>query len=73
MYVHGIEPGNCVPEGQNAARAGGRLRWIAPGETIDCGPIVLSLYTEAEAIAGLRARVASLRSQGALAPGAPLA
>lgn len=32
QYVCGIEPGNCIPEGQNAARAAGRLQMIAPGE-----------------------------------------
>lgn len=32
MYVSGIEPGNCVPEGRNAARDGGRLVSLAPGE-----------------------------------------
>ncbi|MFP4323182.1 MAG: aldose 1-epimerase family protein [Anaerolineales bacterium] len=32
IYVCGIEPGNCLPEGQNAARAAGRLAWLAPGE-----------------------------------------
>jgi hypothetical protein len=73
MYVHGIEPGNCVPEGQNAARAAGRLRWITPGETIDCGRIVLSLYADAEAIGGLRVRLDTLRTQGQIAPGAALA
>ena len=32
QYVCGIEPGNCIPEGQNAARAAGRLSTLAPGE-----------------------------------------
>lgn len=32
QYVCGIEPGNCIPEGQNAARNAGRLQTIAPGE-----------------------------------------
>ncbi len=32
MYVCGIEPGNCVPEGQNAAREGGRLTVLDAGE-----------------------------------------
>lgn len=32
MYVCGIEPGNCVPEGQNTARAAERLVSLRPGE-----------------------------------------
>lgn len=34
IYLCGIEPGNCIPEGQNAARANGRLQMIQPGESI---------------------------------------
>lgn len=34
IYVCGIEPGNCVPEGQNAARSSGRLVVLAAGEHI---------------------------------------
>ena len=33
-YVCGLEPGNCLPEGQNAARAGGRLQVLQPGEQV---------------------------------------
>lgn len=32
IYVSGIEPGNCLPEGQAAARANGRLVMLKPGE-----------------------------------------
>jgi hypothetical protein len=32
IYVSGIEPGNCLPEGQNRARAQGRLDMLEPGE-----------------------------------------
>lgn len=32
-YVSGIEPGNCIPEGRNAARKTGRLQMLEPGET----------------------------------------
>lgn len=34
-YVCGIEPGTCVPEGQNAARAANRLTTLEPGESRD--------------------------------------
>lgn len=33
IYVCGVEPGNCIPEGQNKARQAGRLVTLAPGET----------------------------------------
>lgn len=34
MYVNGVEPGNCVPEGQNKARESERLVMLAPDEMI---------------------------------------
>lgn len=33
IYVSGIEPGNCLPEGQNRARERGRLETLEPGES----------------------------------------
>jgi hypothetical protein len=33
LYVSGIEPGNCIPEGLNAARRNNRLKLLEPGET----------------------------------------
>ncbi|MEO8613480.1 MAG: aldose 1-epimerase family protein, partial [Chloroflexota bacterium] len=35
LYVSGIEPGNCIPEGQNAARKNGRLLMHEPGQQIE--------------------------------------
>lgn len=32
IYLCGVEPGNCLPEGQNRASAGGRLVMLEPGE-----------------------------------------
>jgi len=32
FYVSGIEPGNCIPMGQNAERQSGRLQMLAPGK-----------------------------------------
>lgn len=32
IYVCGLEPGNCIPEGQHAARESGRLQMLEPGE-----------------------------------------
>lgn len=40
IYVCGVEPGNCLPEGQEAARKNGRLTYIQPGETISFGAVV---------------------------------
>lgn len=34
MYVCGIEPGTCIPEGLNAARKSNRLRILEPGEEL---------------------------------------
>ena len=34
-YVMGLEPANCVPEGQNNCRAKGMLRELAPGEIVE--------------------------------------
>jgi len=34
IFVCGLEPGNCIPEGQNAARKSGRLQLLEPGESI---------------------------------------
>lgn len=62
-YVCGVEPGNCIPEGQNAARASGRLRLLAPGEsqTFSCA---LSVLPDANAVSAARARIDSLRMGG---------
>ncbi|MBL8162596.1 MAG: aldose 1-epimerase family protein [Anaerolineae bacterium] len=35
IYVSGIEPGNCIPEGQNAARKNNRLQLLQPGESVE--------------------------------------
>jgi hypothetical protein len=32
IYVSGIEPGNCIPEGLNAARRNRRLQMLEPGQ-----------------------------------------
>lgn len=33
IYVNGVEPGNCIPEGQNTARRNGRLVTLDSGES----------------------------------------
>ena len=52
----GIEPGNCIPEGQNAARSNGRLQMIQPGETVETY-LSLDIVEGAEAVKGLLDRI----------------
>ncbi|MDX1994055.1 MAG: aldose 1-epimerase family protein [bacterium] len=63
MYVSGIEPGNCIPEGQNAARRAGRLQMLAPGETVrfDCN---LTVLDGKAAVDEARARIEELKAVG---------
>lgn len=63
MYVTGIEPGNCIPEGQNAARNSGRLKMLQPGESVafNCR---LKLLEGADAVEAAKARIASLAASG---------
>ncbi len=71
IYVSGIEPGNCIPEGRNAARSSGRLVMIEPGESreFSCS---LSVLDEAEAIQSLRQRITDLMKTGRAVPGCDL-
>jgi hypothetical protein len=34
IYVSGVEPGNCIPEGRNNARQSGRLKVLGPGQSV---------------------------------------
>jgi hypothetical protein len=63
MYITGIEPGNCIPEGQNAAKQAGRLRMLAPGEseTFNCR---ISLIEGGDGVEAARQRIASLAQNG---------
>jgi galactose mutarotase-like enzyme len=64
IYVSGIEPGNCLPEGQVAARDKGRLVMLEPGEerVFNCA---LSVLDGTEAIAQSRVQIETLRRTGA--------
>jgi hypothetical protein len=68
MYVCGIEPGNCVPEGQNAARSSGRLVTLQPGET-QRFTNRLQVLDGAEDIAHGVAEIEELRTAGQPTPG----
>ncbi len=63
IYVSGIEPGNCIPEGRNAARDSGRLAWLQPGETVEFACTV-TVLDGAAAVAVCRARIDSLQQGG---------
>jgi hypothetical protein len=63
IYVCGVEPGNCVPEGQNRARSAGRLVLLEPGEQHTFAN-KLTVLPDAEAVAAMRNRVAELRTSG---------
>jgi hypothetical protein len=69
MYVHGIEPGNCIPEGRNAAAQQGRLQTIQPSETRDFGVFTVTVYSDAPAVGALQHRLATLRQVGHLVDG----
>ncbi len=63
MYVSGIEPGNCIPEGQNSARKTGRLQVLAPGQQISTS-LHLSVLDGADAVAKARHQIDELRANG---------
>ncbi|MDZ4768467.1 MAG: aldose 1-epimerase family protein [Chloroflexota bacterium] len=57
IYVSGIEPGNCLPEGQESARANGRLVLLQPGET-HTFMNMMTVLPDAAAIAAVEAEFA---------------
>ncbi|MCZ7540047.1 MAG: aldose 1-epimerase family protein [Anaerolineae bacterium] len=72
IYVCGIEPGNCLPEGQVVSRDKGRLVWLEPGETQTFG-CALTVLDGAEAVVGTRERIAALGRDGVPVTGCNLA
>jgi len=65
IYICGIEPGNCLPEGQNAARESGRLLMLQPGETHDFS-LTLSVLDGADALQQCRQEIQQLQANGRL-------
>lgn len=63
IYVCGVEPGNCIPEGLNAARRNGRLVMLQPGET-QSFRCVLTVLDGADAVRDCRSAVESARQIG---------
>jgi hypothetical protein len=68
IYVSGIEPGNCVPEGLNRARETGRLVMLQPDETHTFRN-VLTFAHHPEQIAAMQHRIQQLDETGAWVEG----
>ncbi|MBK8026895.1 MAG: aldose 1-epimerase family protein [Chloroflexi bacterium] len=56
IYVSGLEPANCLPEGQAAARANGRLVTLQPGE-VHTFKNVLTLLPNRETMAAVESEL----------------
>lgn len=63
FYVCGVEPGNCIPEGQVAARDSGRLVMIEPGQSVEY-EVSLRVLDNAEAVQKSRDHIDMLRMEG---------
>lgn len=62
-YVCGVEPGNCLPEGQNRAHREGRLVHLEPGERHTFRN-KLTVLDGAAAVEAMRARIDRLAERG---------
>ena len=71
IYVNGVEPGNCLPEGQVSARDKGRLVWLQPGEAAFFG-CTLTVLDGVPAVEACRSRIADLQQDGKPVPGVKL-
>ena len=63
MYLNGIEPGNCLPEGMNRARREGRLVKLAPGAARTMRTRI-GILADKAAVQAARQRVATLDAEG---------
>jgi len=71
-YINGIEPGNCVPEGQNKARETGRLTMIEPDETVTFS-LTVEVLENLTQIADFKRQVDIVENNGQLVDGCRLA
>ena len=71
IYVCGVEPGNCLPEGRYTARKAGRLVTLEPGE-IQHFAFTLTVLDGAEAVSAVRERIAGLQVSGTPVAGCDL-
>lgn len=67
IYLNGIEPGNCLPEGLNRARREGRLVRLAPGAARTMRTRI-GILADRDAVLVPRQRVAALDATGAPVP-----
>lgn len=72
IYVCGVEPGNCLPEGQVAARDKGRLVMLEPGEERQFA-CTLTVLDGADAVKECRAQIDALHKSGKPVAGCQLA
>ncbi len=63
IYVCGVEPANCIPEGQNSARAKERLVMLAPGASQRFG-LRVTVLGSGNAVAHSINRIYKLREAG---------
>ncbi len=71
IYVNGVEPGNCVPEGRNRARRSGRLVMLAPGESRQF-QIQVDVLHSAHAIEASQQQIARIQREGTAVAGCHL-
>ena len=71
IYVSGVEPSNCIPEGRNAARENKRLMMLKPGEarSFSCR---LEILADKEAVEEQKVHIDKLQSRGAAVVGCEL-
>jgi hypothetical protein len=69
--VCGVEPGNCLPEGQVSARDKGRLVMIEPGEVQEFA-CKLTVLDGADALQQSRDQIDDLRMEGTAISGCKL-
>lgn len=65
MYVSGIEPGNCVPEGQSRARKSGRLVMLEPDEMTSFS-LTISVLENLPQIADFKRQIENLNQNAQL-------
>lgn len=63
IHVCGVEPGNCIPEGQNTARKSGRLVMLEPGQSQDFR-CQLDVLHDAESIRESQVQIERLQAEG---------
>jgi hypothetical protein len=72
IYVSGVEPGNCIPEGQNKARSSGRLHYLEPGES-RMFQIQLAVLDDADSIRASQQQIDHIQQRGVPVAGCQLA